>query len=306
MSGFDLTGGLAALRSRVLPQQDVNHQQQQQQQRPSSPPNHNHFSRSHQGFGGGGGGGESGPPQLPRLQTDFSSNDFFSSGSSEEEVRSEQRGSAESSSTFSGRSGPSTALTTPNASLEQQHQHQQQKAFGAGSGWPPPAGPSPDRRDSSLSAVSASNTASVRGSSAVFAYSDHLLSTTSPLLNGGGSGSGGSTFSAPSRSGSRSTSAGSAAGGSRVNSGHLSPNMVVPPTPNDVGDDSFATESSRSASAQAASEANEKAKKANPLQDLIQTEKAYVAELSMIIRVSCARAQERRAFDAVLTDRFLH
>ncbi|CAO1630238.1 unnamed protein product [Parajaminaea phylloscopi] len=288
MSGFDLTGGLAALRSQILsgdqtssnPYQQPQHQEQEQEQlRPSdyryhpSHPGPAHAFR-HQAS-------SDGPPQLPRLQTEFSAAPLSNTGSGgvRSAPQSVQRGSAESALSSSERSGQSTgystSVTTPNVSMDN-------KNLGLGQ----PLSTLGDRRDSSLSAGSTSGTASLRGSNAVFGYSDHLL-MSSPQMNGSSS---------PGFPGSTTLSA----AGSRTNSGMLSPagTASLPGgSAERLGEIMGDMTSALSPVSPSSADRREpdRGKKSNPLQDLIQTERAYVSELSSIIK-TVASAWNRANF----------
>ncbi|CAO1617326.1 unnamed protein product [Sympodiomycopsis kandeliae] len=217
MSNFDVHGGLAALRSQILSSDGDT-----RDRGPYTTHTDNHRFAS-------------GAPQLPRIQTNLGSSFDQPSDRDFRNIPAQpsspyQRESAESSGggSFSGHSGPSTALTTPSASLDT-------KSAQAWSG-----------SQQRISAASSS-----RGSNSAFAYSDQLSSPGMAMTASFGDA--------------EDTSFGSASETPERGRGILQnegPDGSGSPTGDGKG----------------------KGKKANPLQDLIETEIAYVAELSKIIK----------------------
>lgn len=223
MGQFDAIGGLAALRTQLLG---------------SGSETGSSYSAANQ----------STPPRLSPLQTDFRPRSD-TAAQDPNTTSSDQRTSSASNSSLSAHSRPSTAFTSPNASLDAKQPWQSR----------------PDRS----SAASSS-----RGSTSAFAYSDQLNSPD-PGMYG--------RFAGPSMS------SGSTAGPSSDVSGssHLqdiTPTELASPEHSrgfgrmtSRGDDGDESEDSPLKD-------RSRQKKANPLQDLIETETAFVVELSKIIR----------------------
>lgn len=224
MSNFDVHGGLAALRSQIFA---------------SDTDTRGPYLAATDSNGRPQG---SNAPQLPRIQTNVgpSFHGGFSPSSSSRPngshsdahlSSSNPRESAESSAgSHSGYSGPSTALTTPSASLD----------TGSGRNW----------ATGSQQRVSAAS--SSRGSNSAFAYSDQLSSPGMAMTASFNDGEDVSFSSAG-------DSHGSFHGGSH-NDEH------------------------GGGGGSGSGEGKDKSKKVNPLQDLIETETAYVAELSKVIK----------------------